>query len=104
MNEKAASDSLFDVHKGRGCDHWTFGEDCDLDQFWGAENSCCTRGCESYEDCKETLLGGLQSMWDEGLMYLDGGSGVTGHYDNMLRNNEYVACGFGFDSEGRMLA
>jgi len=108
MNEKASSDQLYSVHKGAGCGHWTFGLDCGQNRFVGGENSCCERYCDSYDDCKQTLIGCLQSMWDEGMIVLDTGNtdwGMdTGHYWNMIGDAEYVACGFGFDSDGGMWA
>jgi len=46
-------------------------------------------------------------MWDEGKIVLDTGSTkwsmATGHYWNMLSKSEFATCGFGFDSQGRML-
>jgi len=110
MNEKALSDLLYSSHRGQGCGHFTSRLDCGLSiQGWGfAENSCCPRSCSSYQQCKDTLLGCLRQMWDEGQMVLDSGSTQwtvqTGHYWNMVRDDSTAACGFGFDSEGRMLA
>jgi len=108
MNEKASSDQLYSVHKGAGCGHWSFGLSCEQDRWVSGENSCCPRSCGSYDDCRQTLIGCLQQMWDEGKIVLDTGNTEwgtsTGHYWNMLGNAKYAACGFGFDSDGGMLA
>jgi len=106
-NEKALSDLKYS-NDGKGCGHHSFSLDCGLGRGAGSENSCCTRHCSSFVDCKETLSGCLQSMWDEGQKVLDTGdakwSMATGHYHNMLSESKSVSCGFGFDNRGRMLA
>lgn len=110
MNEKALSDLYHAEHNGKGCGHFTMSLDCGLDMPGGrAENSCCPRNCRTYADCKRSLLGCLQQMWDEGQIVLDTGnlewSMSTGHYWNMINTaNTKAACGFGFDSNGKMLA
>lgn len=128
MNEKASSDQLYSAYKGQeeedpdaawfatgGCGHYTFGLDCGLNRFAGGENSCCSNKCDSYDDCKQKLLACLQGMFDEGMVVLDTGStdcqytDACGHYWNMVGmipglDYKYAACGFGFDSDGGMLA
>uniref|UniRef100_A0A7S0AW55 Uncharacterized protein n=1 Tax=Pyrodinium bahamense TaxID=73915 RepID=A0A7S0AW55_9DINO len=107
MNQKALSDLKY-AKSGAGCGHHTFHEDCGLGSGAGAENSCCPRRCTSKAECKRTLDGCLQQMWDEGQIVLDTGSTKwnlqTGHYWNMLTDADYVACGFGFLEDGSMLA
>mmetsp|Transcript_126811 Transcript_126811/g.370739 ORF Transcript_126811/g.370739 Transcript_126811/m.370739 type:complete len:375 (+) Transcript_126811:73-1197(+) len=105
-NEKALSDLKYS-NDGAGCGHHSFDLDCGLDHWTGAENSCCTRSCSSIEECKKTLDGCLQQMWDEGQIVLDGDTEYnhkTGHYYNMLSKNTHVSCGFGFDDDGKVLA
>lgn len=113
MNEKAASDLYYAVHQGQGCGHFTVSLDCVLDDDvsgWArAENICCPDSCTTYNHCKEILLSCLQGMWDEGEIVLDSGNlewtMQTGHYWNMISSSSTtVACGFGFDSNGKYLA
>lgn len=110
MNEKALSDLYHAEHNGKGCGHFSMSLDCGLAVGGlGRENSCCPRNCRTYADCKEKLLFCLQQMWDEGQIVLDTGnlewSMATGHYWNMINTaNTKAACGFGFDSNGKMLA
>jgi len=110
MNEKALSDLRYAVHQNRGCGHFTSSLDCGLSIRSGfAENSCCPRQCSSYQQCKDQLLGCLRQMWDEGEIVLDTGSTAwtvaTSHYWNMISSSSSTgACGFGFDSQGNMLA
>lgn len=108
MNEKALSDLEYAHHKNMGCGHYSMSLTCGLDLFAGAENSCCPRNCRTYASCKRALFNCLQSMWDEGQIVLDTGSikwtMETGHYWNMIGDRTHVGCGFGFDSQGKMLA
>lgn len=110
MNEKALSDLYYAEHKNRGCGHFTMSLDCGLSISGGrAENSCCPRRCSTYATCKSTLYSCLQQMWDEGQIVLDTGSldwtMKTGHYWNMIGSGStYAGCGFGFDSNGKMLS
>jgi len=124
MNEKASSDQLYSAYKGEeeedpdaawfvegGCGHFTYGLDCELNRFFLtlAENSCCPDSCDSYDDCKQRLSACLQNLFDEGMIVLDTGNTdcsetSCGHYFNMIGDYKYAACGFGFDSDGGMLA
>jgi len=121
MNEKAASDLYYSVHQNAGCGHFTMSLDCGLESggSYRAENSCCPGSCSTYAGCKEYLLSCLQGMWDEGQIVLDTGrpnmewkharylewTMQTGHYWNMISSgSSTAACGFGFNSEGKVLA
>jgi len=122
MNEKALSDLKYaesEVCFGSPCGcknswsgaawHITASYDCDLGSGSGngypvvpdAENTCCERTCDSLATCKLQLDGCLSSMYDEGIEYVTGGGGVTGHYDNMVSSEwTHVVCGFGFTDDG----
>lgn len=110
MNEKALSDLYYSVHRGAGCGHFTSSLKCGLNINGGmSENSCCPRSCTTYAGCKQTLMGCLDQMWDEGMIVLNSGSTQwtmeTGHYWNMIKeSNTIAACGFGFDTNGKFLA
>jgi len=108
MNEKATSDLYYSVHKNKGCGHFSMSLDCGLKRFVPAENSCCPRNCKTYASCKNVLFDCLKQMWDEGKIVLDTGNTKwtpnTGHYLAMVNAKSTVACGFGFDSKGKMLA
>eukprot|EP00128_Syssomonas_multiformis_P011136 Colp12_sorted_trinity150504_noHs@1016 len=103
-NEKALSDLRTDVTKG-GCGHYTAGANCGFGGTAGTENSCCRRGCDTFENCKKTFAGCMQQMWDEGQLVLNGQRGwsmTTGHYYNMISNTKFLTCGFGFDAKNQV--
>lgn len=104
-NEKALSDLKHD-NDGNGCGHFTSGADCGFGRTAGTENSCCKRRCSNLAECKKTLTGCLDQMWDEGMIVLRTGSEqwtmATGHYWNMLSDTAYVTCGFGWDDQDRV--
>lgn len=110
MNEKALSDLRYSVHHKKGCGHFTLSRDCGLNiNAMRSENSCCPRRCHTLAGCKKKLLQCLQQMWDEGKIVLDTANTrwthQTGHYWNIVsRDSTHVGCGFGFDSQGHMLA
>jgi len=108
INEKAASDLLYAKHRGGPrCGHPTITLKCNLGGIHGGENSCCTRKCNDYFSCKETLFSCFRGMYDEGRIVLDTGEAdfwKVGHYLNMIGSGAYVGCGFGFDNQGHMVA
>jgi len=108
-NTMALSD-LKIFNDGAGCGHPTSNLKCE--DHYGikgpgrTENSCCTRSCTTLDQCKSTLKGCLQAMYDEGEIVLDTGSGwseETGHYYNMVGNSAFATCGFGFDSNNQVV-
>jgi len=109
-NTMALSD-LKIFNDGAGCGHPTSNLKCE-DHYGikgagvGVENSCCTRSCTTLDQCKSTLKGCLQAMYDEGEIVLDTGSGwsdETGHYYNMVGTSAFATCGFGFDSNNQVV-